>query len=45
MIIATFKTPEGEYDTCTYESAEDLNCAIYTDHSMDSVVGLWEVNE
>ena len=43
MIVVTFRTSDGEYDTFTYESAEDLDHAIYNDHSMDAVVGLWEV--
>lgn len=44
MIIATFKTPEGEYNTYVYNNADDLQIAIEVIHSTDAVTGVWEVN-
>lgn len=45
MLVVTFKSDEDEYSTYVYETAEELNQAIYCEHSMDAVVGLWEVEE
>lgn len=44
MIIATFKTPEGEYNTYVYNNADDLQFAIEVINSTDAVTGVWEVN-
>ena len=44
MIIVTFRTPEGEYDTYMYNDADELRLALEDVHSMDVVTGVWEVN-
>lgn len=44
MIIATFRTPGGEYYTYVFNNADDLQRAIEVIYPTDAVTGVWEVN-